>query len=240
MHETHSMHGQRRSRPWNQSTCARPQISPDETDATCLLAGQHTSESYGGTRRRRRPSRPWIQAAASTNHKPPSSCTLAAAALLRLLADLSSSACLCAARSSPSPCWLVCGQGECPTKTDAQRVSGGRRIPWAARAAQLDDLPHQATTIEFSSSFCAVAKRLGAASEATGMSGLGQVGGPSRPPTSPSGVIAGNADSVLLRRRIASLHCATATATVRVRVRMKEGFPHAYLTAADKHSARHG
>jgi hypothetical protein len=72
------------------------------------------------------------------------------------------------------------------------------------------------------------------------MSGLGQVGGPSRPPTSPSGVIAGNADSVLLRRRIASLHCATATATVRVRVRMKEGFPHAYLTAADKHSARHG
>jgi hypothetical protein len=35
------------------------QISPDETEATCLVTGQHKGESYGGTRRRRRPSAPW-------------------------------------------------------------------------------------------------------------------------------------------------------------------------------------
>jgi hypothetical protein len=230
------MHGQRRSRPWSQSTGSRRQISPDETDATCLLAGQHRSESYGGTRRRRRPSRPWIQAAASTNHKPPSSCTLAAAALLRPLVDLFSSACLCAARLSPSPCWLLGGQGACPTKTDAQRVSGGRRIPRAARAAQLDDLPHQATTIEFSSSFCAVAKRLGAASEATGMSGLGQVGGPSRPPMSPGGVIAGNARTACCCCCDAGISLHQATTTARVKVTCT----HARLTAADEHRAATG
>jgi hypothetical protein len=71
------------------------------------------------------------------------------------------------------------------TKADAQRVSGVERIPGGKRSAT----PGRATSaagIEFSIVGCAVEKRSGAASEATRMSGRGQVGGPSLPPMCPT------------------------------------------------------
>jgi hypothetical protein len=203
----------------NQSTGSRRQISPDETDATCLLAGQHRPESYGWARRRPAPQSAMVHGCGlhrgqTTNHHHPAPsqppCHI-------LLVDLFSGACLCRRHDlSYSPCWFVVSQGARPTTIDAQRVSGGGRIPGAARAAQLDDLPHQAAAIEFSSSFCAVEKRLGAASEATGMSGLGQVGGPSLPPMCPSGgVIAGDGQTACC--------CCAAVATPTHRCSSQQG-----------------
>jgi hypothetical protein len=139
---------------------------------------------------------PWMQAAAWTNHKPPSSCTLTTAFVASFL-----STCLLVLACAGSAICRFLLVGVCSARVRAQQrptrnVSQVAGAFQAARAAQLDDLPHQAAAIEFSSSLCAVEKRLGAASEATGMSGLGQVGGPSLPPMCPSGgVIAGNAQT---------------------------------------------
>jgi hypothetical protein len=182
-----------------QSTGSRRHISPDETDATCLLAGQHSPESYGWAQRRRRPSsRPWSMDAGCSVDKPQT--TLILHPHNRLVASFLSTCLLVLACAGSAICRFLL-VGVCSARVRAQQrptrnVSQVAGAFQAARAAQLDDLPHQAAAIEFSSSLCAVEKRLGAASEATGMSGLGQVGGPSLPPMCPSGgVIAGNAQT---------------------------------------------
>lgn len=72
------VHGTGRSRPPESAKQGRGrQISPDAAEATCLLAGQHSRESFGWTRRRRRPSSTMGQAATRTNHKA-AGCTMAA------------------------------------------------------------------------------------------------------------------------------------------------------------------
>jgi hypothetical protein len=156
--KTHSMHVSGVPGHEDQSTGSKRQISPDETDATCLLAGQHRPESYGWTRRPQSAMDPGCSVDKPQTTSP---CTLTAA--------LSHPSCrpvfwclpLLAAQFFFAPCWLVFCQDACPTTADTQRVSVAGRIPRAARAARLDGLPHQAAAIEFSSSFCAVRKRLG-------------------------------------------------------------------------------
>jgi hypothetical protein len=170
----------------DQSTITGRQISPeDETEATCLLAGQHSRESFGWTRRPPRPSVPAgrLHPEQTTKHHPHHGRFVRA-----FLWD-------CSPWRIFVICVIVCYLsrlccGDKYTKTGGRATClGVQAHSRAARGARLCDLPHQTATIEFSSSFCAVGKRLGATGEATGMGGLGKVGGPSRLPMRPCGVI---------------------------------------------------
>jgi hypothetical protein len=131
--------------PRNQSTNTERQInSPDETDATCPLAGEGSRESYGWTRRRPHAGNGLQQR--QTN----SGCTGA---------SLSH----CCSRSSAASSWLVfvgvaivfsslsfvfC-EGACPDKAgDTQAVSDCERIP-GRRERDVQNLPGQADAIGF-------------------------------------------------------------------------------------------
>jgi hypothetical protein len=119
--------------PRNQSTNTERQInSPDETDATCPLAGEGSRESYGWTRRRPHAGNGLQQR--QTN----SGCTGA-----------SLSHC-CSRSSAASSClsFVFC-EGACPDKAgDTQAVSDCERIP-GRRERDVQNLPGQADAIGF-------------------------------------------------------------------------------------------
>jgi hypothetical protein len=140
----------------DQSTGAGRQTSPDdETDATCLLAGQHSVSHSAGHGDDRAP-------AYSSDRLHPEQTTIHHCRLVRsflstrypvsvfVIYTVVSS--LCRLCSAGGACHDKAGRATCLRPASA--FQGGS-------AARLQNLPHQAAAIEFSLSFCAVEKRSG-------------------------------------------------------------------------------